>query len=226
MRWQMMILVVVGSMVAAPAEAQRAGGAMRGGGVVGSFHGPTFAGRPGFPIGPFRGNFGFRRFRNFGGFGAFWLPWDYGWDYPWEYWDLPSFRDDWYANRYRGVPQSNESYDGPAQNGSTAPVIIVRSDQPAPTRPSQPPKLIEVPTDKESSPSATQPPTLFVLTNGTRLESHRYLLSARSLQIDMDNEQRTIPIRELDLRQTIAANRERGIELKVPHSTSEVFLGF
>lgn len=219
MRWQTVVLLA-GLMLAAPLHGQRMGGGMRGVGISGG--GFSFGSRPGFPGGRFGRNFRFRHFNNFGGWGAFWIPWDY----PWDYWDLPSFRDDWYGNRGKDSPQSNESYDGPAQNGSTPPVIIVRSDQPAPTRPSEPPKIIEVPADNESSPLATKPPTLFVLANGTRLEARRYLLSANSLQIDLDDARRTIPIRELDLKETIAANRERGIEIKVPRGTTEIFLGF
>jgi len=219
MHWKMVVLLA-GSMLAAPLQGQRAGGGMRGAGIAGG--GFAFGSRPGFSGGIFSRNLGFRHFHNFGGFGSFWIPWYY----PWDYWDLPSFRDNWYDNRGKDSPQSNESYDGPAQNGSTPPVIIVRSDQPAPIRPSEPPKIIEVPADKEFSPLAIQPPTLFVLANGTRLEARRYLLSANSLQIDLDNEHRTIPIRELDLKETIAANRERGIEFKVPRGTREIFLGF
>jgi len=220
MRWQMVVLLA-GSVLVAPLQGQRmGGGGMRGTGM--SAGGFAFGSRPGFSGGRFSRNLGFRHFQNFGGFGAFWIPWYY----PWDYWDLPSFRDDWYGSRGRDLPQSDESFDGQAQNSSTAPVIIVRSDQPAPTRPPEPSKVIDIPIDKESSPSSTQVPTLFVLANGTRLEASRYMLSANSLQIDLDDKRRTIPIRELDLKQTIAANRERGIELKVPRSASEVFLGF
>ena len=223
MRWQMAALLAA-SMLAVPMEGQRGGGGMRGAGMsAGVF---AFGSRPGFSGGRFDRNLGFRHFKNFGGNGAFWIPWYYPWDYWGDYWDLPSFRDDWYDHRGRDLPQSNQSYDGPAQNGSAAPVIIVRSDQPAPTRPFEPPNVIDIPTDKESSPSATPPTTLFVLANGTRLEARRYLLSASSLRIDMDDQQRTIPIRELDIKQTVAANRERGIEVRVPRSASEVFLGF
>jgi hypothetical protein len=226
MSWRVVATLLFGSMLAVSVEGQRVGGGFHGGGVIVSGHGASFGGRHGVPFGPFRGNFGFNRFRNFGGYGGFWIPWDYPWDYSWGYWDLPSFRDSWYENWARGLPQPNETYDARAQSGSAAPVIIVRSDLPAPTRSPEPPKLFEVPVDKESSPSATQSPTLFVLTNGTRLEAHRYVLTLNSLDIELERGRRTVPISQLDLPQTIAANRERGIELKVPRSTREIFLGF
>jgi hypothetical protein len=69
-------------------------------------------------------------------------------DYPGDYWNFP-----WdYSGWNEGLPPSNESAE-----------------------PLEPPKLIEVPAERESLPSKAQPPTLFVLTSGKRLEAHRLL---------------------------------------------------
>jgi thiol-disulfide isomerase/thioredoxin len=65
---------------------------------------------------------------------------------------------------------------------------------------------------------------VFVLSDGERLETHDYILTADSVQLTADGLQRSIPVSALDMKATIAANHERGIELKVP-SRHEVFLG-
>ena len=70
------------------------------------------------------------------------------------------------------------------------------------------------------------PPALFVLTNGEKLESRRYVLSANSLQVDINRKQRTIPISELNVDATIAANQQRGIDLSFPQDRNSLFLGF
>ncbi len=87
-------------------------------------------------------------------------------------------------------------------------------------------KLIEVPLSKDVPVAKQQPPTLFVLKDGGRLESRYYLLTVQSLQIEIGGQQRTIPVSTLDLDATIAANHNRGIEVIVPRNQSTVFLGF
>ena len=107
------------------------------------------------------------------------------------------------------------------------PQVIVEKEEPrAPAPPLEPPKLIEVPQTKEGAVAKRLPPTLFVLTNGERLESHHYLLTAESLQIEVGRHQRTIPVSGLDLDATVAANHERGIEIAVPRDNNSVFIGF
>lgn len=66
--------------------------------------------------------------------------------------------------------------------------------------------------------------TVFVLSDGQRVETHDYILTAESVRLTTDGLQRSIPMSALDMKATIAANRERGIELKMP-SRHEVFLG-
>ncbi len=101
-----------------------------------------------------------------------------------------------------------------------------------PASPPESPKLIEIPLSKEVMPSKqvsaarSQPPTVFVLKDGEQLESRFYLLTASSLQIEVGRQRRTIPVSTLAINATIAANRERGIELSIPRDRNTVFLGF
>ena len=69
------------------------------------------------------------------------------------------------------------------------------------------------------------PPVVFILSSGERLESSHYLLSTDSLQVQQGETQRTIPLSDLNVDATIAANRARGVDLKIP-SKNQVMLGF
>ena len=169
--------------------------------------------RPGPSNGFFRGHSGGGRHDGFGyggfGYGAVWLPWDY------PYWD-----DDYVGSDF--------SYSEPANPPSAAPqVIVLQNKEPeAPAPIPEPPKLIEVPQSKEAPEARRVPATLFVLKNGERLESHSYLLSVQSLQIEVGRQRRIIPISTLDLDATLAANQDRGIEVTIPSDRNTVFLGF
>ena len=88
------------------------------------------------------------------------------------------------------------------------------------------PKLIEAPRGRSAPLLKSLPPTVFVLKSGERLETHHYTIIAGSLRIDDQGIQRTIPLSALDLKATIAANHERGIDLKIPLNQNEVLLGF
>lgn len=74
--------------------------------------------------------------------------------------------------------------------------------------------------------SSPTPPAVFILSNGDRLESSRYLLTADSLRVQQGQTQRTIPLREVNVNATVAANRERGINLTIPKNRAEITLGF
>jgi hypothetical protein len=75
-------------------------------------------------------------------------------------------------------------------------------------------------------PPAPVPPAVFILANGERLESTHYLLTVGSLRVQQGETQRTIPLSALNLDATIAANHERGIDLKVPTNKTQIMLGF
>jgi hypothetical protein len=70
------------------------------------------------------------------------------------------------------------------------------------------------------------PPAVFILSNGDRLESSNYLLTTSSLRVQQGEAQRTIPLNAVNLDATIAANHERGVDLKIPKSKSEIVLSF
>ena len=86
--------------------------------------------------------------------------------------------------------------------------------------------LIEIPKGLSEPPPRSLLPTVFVLRNGERLEAEHYTIMAGSVRFTTHGNERTIPLSALDQKATIAANRERGIDLKIPTSQNEVFLGF
>ena len=200
----LMILVLSTTLL----HAQRAGGGSRGGAHA--------------PVGS-----GFRHPRGFhhnDGFGTVWLPW-YS-----PYWDGP-FAWDPYVWDYVNFPPSDNAGRGPSYSQSantTSPQVIVveKQDPWSPAPPQEPSKLIELPQSKEAPVAKQSPPTLFILKDGGRLESRRYLLTDQSLKIEDGRQQHTILVSALDLEATIAANHERGIEVTIPRDRNTVFLAF
>jgi hypothetical protein len=69
-------------------------------------------------------------------------------------------------------------------------------------------------------------PAVFVLSNGERIESSNYVLTSDSLQLEQSGRQRTIPMSTVDLKATLAANRERGIDLQIPTDKSQIMISF
>lgn len=89
------------------------------------------------------------------------------------------------------------------------------------------PVVWEDKTASKNQPVATPaPPAVFILSNGERVESAHYLLTFDSLRVQQGGTQRTIPLSAVNLNATIAANHERGIDLKVPTSRAQIMLGF
>jgi hypothetical protein len=74
--------------------------------------------------------------------------------------------------------------------------------------------------------SRTPWPAVFILTSGERLESERFLLTSSSLSVSINRQQRVIPTDAVDFVATVAANRERGINLHIPADLNEISLGF
>ena len=204
-------------------QAQRGG--MSGGGGHAGFSGGTGHAGVGTRSPGAGNNGGFNRggHRRRAGYG---YGWGYGWPGYYGYgvdWDLPYWD-------YVDFPPSDAQYGPEDQEmGNTAaqssrPMVVVREKQPA--APAQSPKLVEIPLPNDASPVKPVPPALFVLTSGEKLESRRYVLSANSLQVDIDRKQRTIPISQLNIDATIAANQQRGIDISFPQDRSSLFLGF
>ena len=204
----MFALLTVSLLLAAPAPAQRAGGGShsRGAHATGG-SGTHTGGHPGSPNGAAAHQPAHRRHHNYYGPGV-----DF-WGYP--YWD-------------DGALESYEDYPGPAVNVTPAPVVVVESRDDRRRAPRVlPPKMIEIPLTKEAAvPPKPQPATLFVFANGERLESRLYTITANSLYVEIGRERRTVPLNKLDLDATIAANRERGIDLQVPTDRNHIFLSF
>jgi hypothetical protein len=228
MRRSHLLVLTVLVLSTAVLYAQRAGGGAQGeGSRGGGSHGGAFAGggfhgagshRPGHGNRPgFSGRFFPLRsgghHRGYGGYGAVWLP--YGapyWDDDGYFWDEPSYQQ---PVGYQQSPPASPQ------------VVVVQDKEPQPPpAPPQPPKLIEVPQSKGASAEKPQPPTLFVLKGGQRLESRNYFLTAQSVQIEVGHQRREIPLDALDLDATTAANHARGIDLTIPRDRTAVFVSF
>ena len=211
----LLAVLTISLLIAVPAAAQHGGGSSGGGSHGGGSHAgsgshPGSNGmngtRPGAPISSSRR--GYRRYGNYG--------WGYG---PWYY---PGW----------GFDDSFDSYTEPEpeENAPGPPVVLMQSSDrhaSAPAPVSEPPRLIEAPLSKEADePTKPEPPTLFVLTNGERLESSRYTLTANTVRVEVGREERTISLAKLNIDATIAANRERGIDLMIPKDKNQLFVSF
>jgi hypothetical protein len=106
-------------------------------------------------------------------------------------------------------------------NGSVPPVVILRTPEP----PVPKAQVIEIP--GVANPNAKMlPPTIFILANGERLETRRFVLTASLLSVSIDRHQRTVPLDMLDINATITSNHERGIDLRIPDDRNEISLSF
>jgi hypothetical protein len=188
--------LLVASLLTVGVEAQRAGG---------GFHGNGFRGfSPGFYGQACRGHRGFsHRFGPNSG---------YGWGGAFLF---PDFLPD--AETYV-EPQS----EPPANERAPQPVYY----QPEPEKPSADPQTIELPPAAAQSPSQLPPATMFILTTGERLEARRFVLTTGGLSVTVNRMERRIPLASLDLEATLAANRERGVNLQIPADHNEISLSF
>ncbi|MGO8787107.1 MAG: hypothetical protein ACLQVL_06960 [Terriglobia bacterium] len=84
----------------------------------------------------------------------------------------------------------------------------------------------EVPGVAIAAPAKPRPPSVFLLKNGEKLEARRYTITGGSLHVTADGKPRVIPLTELDLNATLAANSERGVNLRIPTNPNDVVLGF
>ncbi len=79
---------------------------------------------------------------------------------------------------------------------------------------------------KQLSPAKAIPPAVFILRSGQRFEAKRYMLTQDTLQVQHGRDQQIIPINEVNLEATIAANQARGIDLQIPENKNQLTLGF
>jgi hypothetical protein len=122
-------------------------------------------------------------------------------------------------------------YEQPAEavpNGTAPPVVVVQSDDRQSRTPEPPAKaqVIEFPGAANSTAAKTLPPTIFILADGERLETRRFVLTASNLSVSIGRRQRTIPVDKLDIDATLTANQERGIDLRIPADRNEISLSF
>ncbi len=158
-----------------------------------------------------RGGYGHRGNNRGYGYGAGYFPW-YGYA---DYWD------DGFADYGPEGPPPEPPYQ-PSPS-----VIVMQSPQSAPApRPGASPKLVEVPLSASDGPAREQPPALFVLQNGQRIESKSYVLSDKNVTVDVGQQRRTIPLSDLNLDETVAANRQRGLDLSIPRDSNSLFVSF
>jgi hypothetical protein len=159
----------------------------------------TFGGQRGFP-----NRFSQRRgffpggSRRHGSFGSYFDPYDEPFGYEYQ-----------------------QADDEPGTNGPIPRVVI----PPAPEPPVPKGQVIEIP-GGASTAAKVLPPTIFILANGERLETRRFVLTATLLSINIDRQRRTVPLNMLDINATVSANHERGIDLRVPDDRNEISVSF
>jgi len=106
------------------------------------------------------------------------------------------------------------------------PVIVERELVPAPARSVQP-KLIEVPGSVEKARAEAAMPTVLVWRNGGREEVKQYAVIGSFLyDYSKPRAARRIPLDQLDLEASERANQQRGVQLLIPASPSEVTVRF
>jgi hypothetical protein len=197
-------LVLLFASLPALLNAQRSTGmsAMQGG--IADSH-PRLGGQPGVEAGsrgPARGHQAGHGRRKTEGYGAFpyFLP-DYETGWP-EGEATPE-----QANKIPVVQVTDDS----AQRESASPLLA---------------QVIEIPDTQRITQTNPLPATVFVLTDGEKLETARYLLTANSLSLTIHRAERTIPLRMLDVDATVAANRNRGIDVQIPSDQNKISIRF
>ncbi len=102
-----------------------------------------------------------------------------------------------------------------------------REEEPAP-RPllHSDPKLINVADKGIDLPHKPLTPAVFILKSGEKVESRHYAIVGGTIRITDQPEPRTIPLSALDRKGTVAANHKRGIDLRIPANSNDVYLGF
>ena len=76
------------------------------------------------------------------------------------------------------------------------------------------------------APAVPRPAAIFILSNGEHLESSDYMLTSDSVQVVQNGVRRKIPMSAVNVQATLAANKQRGIDLKIPANKSQMVLAF
>lgn len=130
----------------------------------------------------------------------------------------------WYDEPYDGEEAGPPEESGPP----LMPAMMVQGgkQRPAAWRIPAGPKMTELPGATAAAAAAPLPPAMFILTSGERIEARQYLVTYDRVQLTVDRQPRTIPLSMLDVNATLAADRQRGIDLRIPSGQNEVSLGF
>jgi hypothetical protein len=116
-------------------------------------------------------------------------------------------------------------YDQPDAETPNAPERRVYALQrPEPPVPKS--QVIEIPRVAGAAAAKEPPPTIFVLANGERWETRRFVLTANLLTVNIDRQRRTVPLDKLDINATLSSNRDRGIDLRIPDDRNEISVSF
>ena len=190
--------LLVVSFLSGALQAQRAGGGFHGS-AAGPHFRPGFVGQRGSGVSSRPGLVPSRPHRR-NNFGSYFLAYGDSLDN-----DLPRY----------------EEPDGETATNTALPLMIPRTPAPLPRS-----QFIEIPSAANAAAPKMPPPAVFILANGERLETRRFLLSATLLSLSIDRQQRNVPLAMVDIRATLSANHDRGIDLRIPDDRNEISLGF
>ncbi|MBV9480406.1 MAG: hypothetical protein JO249_06600 [Acidobacteria bacterium] len=127
-----------------------------------------------------------------------------------------------YVDPYYDAFAYEETYPAaPSEPVQQQIVELPASPEPAPKA-----QVIEFPSAAGPATGKELPPAVFILTSGERLESRQFVLTATNLSITVNRRQQVIPLARVDVEASISANRERGVDLRVPADRNEVTLSF
>ncbi len=193
-----LLLVIPGS---AQMRSTISAGPMHAPGTFNGGHGPGIAFRPGFG-------------RHFHGnrFGTVIFPYGlYGGFYDGFYGDYPEVAE-------QKVPPVVIVHDAPA------PTVPSASVQVAPAEP----KMIEVPAPATVASSGVRTPAaVFILSDGRRMETQNYTITDSVLTIKEPHRPAIqVPLDQLNVEATLAENHQRGLNLQLPESRSEIVISF
>ena len=110
---------------------------------------------------------------------------------------------------------------GEAKPAQQARIIEVPPAKPVKAAPAKPAPKVTPP------PPVTPPPTaVFILSNGEQIEATEYVVNTHSVQLMEKGSRRIIPLNTVNVPATEAANKQRGIPIKMPTNNAEMVLAF
>jgi hypothetical protein len=132
------------------------------------------------------------------------------------------------AKALKASPPAPKMPQQPAA-GTTSPAAGSKQAQAQEVDPNAPQAVIwEAPETpgKKQAPAPPPPPAVFVLANGDHVETARYIVSVNSVRVEQDGMQRVNPLSDINMKETVAANHARGLDIKFPTDRTQIMLGF